>query len=169
MYTVETKAAYYPQVKLKAWKTPYGLQRTEPSTLYQSSVQGKVIYRFDIFEYLSKYFGDNIVHADRERLYTLVSGECTSIKQYCSILAHCYRRYSAFANWIDFEFYFGDEAIPLQKRLVTKMQLLVEEARAYFNGYGGKFLMEDRGYIYVAFPSDKCPTSDIKGVTDIYV
>ena len=167
MCTVKLRAMYYPGVELTETTTRFGMKETSPSSLYQTHIAGKVIYEFDLLQYLSKYFGENMVR-DRVQLYTLLSGNVPD-KEYCRILAYCYRRYSAFANFIDYEYYFGNQDAKLFKRIVTKLQLLVTEARLYVSGFGGRVLMEDRGYVYVAFNEGSSPNFDIEGVTSIYV
>ena len=145
------------------------MTETSHPMLYKAPVAGKVIYEFDLLKCLSKHFGDNIVR-DREPLYTLLSGKTKSNKEYCEVLAYCYRRYSAFANFIDFEYYFGDEGIKLFDRIINKLQNIVREERCNIASYGGKWLMENMGYVYIAFPIDKAPSADsLEGVINIYV
>lgn len=162
-------AAYHPSTTLIVTTTPMNMKETSPSTLYETPIPGKVIVRCDIFAYLSKYFGDTMLK-DRQRLYTIFSQSKVTDKEYCSILAHCYRRYSSFANLIDDIYYFGDEAIPFAYRVKERLMSLVEEARSHFGAYNGKFVMENEGYLYYCFQAEKVPTEIYKekGVT-VYV
>lgn len=152
-------ATYYPSTTLIVTTTPMNMKETSPSTLYETPIPGRVIVKCDIFAYLSKYFGKSILKV-RPHLYTIFSHARVSDKDYCAVLAHCYRRYAAFANLIDEQYYFGDETLSLQQRITDKLVSLVEEARLHFNKYNGKLLMENEGYLYYAF-SEGCVPTDL--------
>lgn len=164
----QKKATYYPETTLTITQTPFGMIETSPSTLYQQPIPGKIIVQIDLLVLLTDTFGEAST-ADRERLYMVVSGKTDAPKDWCDLMAHFYRRYATFANFIDFIFYFGDESVSLYNRIKYKLQETIERARDYVRSLGGKILMEDHGYVYVAFSAEKAKTLNVEGVLNVYV
>ena len=160
------RATYYPNTMLTIESTRFGMPKTLNISLYQKPIAGKTIVKIDLLQCLADIWGDNVLF-DRKRVYQLVSGDGISTKDYKRILTSFYKRFAAFANYCDDCYYFGDLSKPLHARFLEPLTQRISTEREIVHSYGGKFLAESEGYMYVAFPKRSQPTS-MKGVCDIY-
>ena len=149
------KAPYYPNEVLTERTTRYGMIITENIQLYESPIRDKIIYKYDLLDALSSIWGENIVKG-HDYVWKIVSGDVDSDKLYKRIIAHSYRRFSAFANYIDDIYFFGDPTISLHERIISDSKALIDERRKTIIECG-KYIGEDHGYLYLVVPKGSAP------------
>lgn len=102
---------------------------------------------------LKSMFGDSILMS-REHLYKLVSGP-DSDELFRSLLTSYYKRYYAFANYVDNQYVFEDQSVPLVVRIIQPVRNQIDEcaasAKRLCQIYGGKHLGNDKDYSYFWF------------------
>lgn len=160
-----TRAPYYPTETLETRETPFGMIITDNIQLYDAPIKDKVIYKYDILLSLSKLWGTNMLRG-REYVWKLVSGDDVPDDIYRKILAHSYKRFSAFANYIDDIYLFGDPTISLHKRIIQDAHKVINERRELVVA-NGKYIGESRGYIYMVYPKGEEPKY-VEGVVKTY-
>lgn len=162
----EVRAMYYPGESLVVGQTRFGMPKTLNVSLYQKPVPNKIIVKVDIVDCLREMWGNGML-IGRNYVYQLVSGDGVDDNQYRDILTSCYTRFAAFANYCDECYYFGNQTLPLHERFLQPAQERIQKEREIVSSYG-RFLAEDHGYIYLAFPAGSDIPEDLRGVVAKY-
>ena len=130
--------------------TPFGAQ--EDPTILQK-LPNKIVVRVDTLACLKSLWGANILMA-RQHLYEMVSGT-VSDEDFRDLITSYYKRYSAFANYVDEKYLFEDQDIPLLVRVINPAREAIKEYEkriiAITRSHRGEFLGNDKDYVYVAF------------------
>lgn len=136
--------------------TPFGA--VENPTLLQN-LPDKTILRVDTLACLKELWGDNILMA-RQHLYELVSGT-VSDRDFQELITSYYKRYSAFANYVDEKYLFGERTLPLVVRIIQPAREAIQDYEqcliAISRQAGGKYLGSHQDYAYFAFRTDYFP------------
>lgn len=121
--------------------------------IYNTPIVGKYIARVDTLEVLKEVIGEPCF-AYRKLVYAMIAGTDVPYN-YKEIFASFYRKYPDFREYVNEQYYYGDTAIPIVNRVVTKLRDVVckyrETMSDCFNGAGGKYLLFTHDYIYYAF------------------
>lgn len=120
--------------------------------------------KVDLLVALQELWGQSILQA-RAPVYRMVSGTCSD-SAFQGLLCSHYKRFAAFANFVDERYLFGDSSIPLASRIITPAR---EAIRAYSEKvcrisapWRGTRMGEHQDYLYIAFSSlDNIP--DLRG------
>lgn len=139
--------------------TPFGAVE-DPSLL--QGLPEKGVLRVDTLSCLKEIWGDNILMG-RQHLYRLVSGK-VSDAEFQELLVSYYKRYSAFANYVDEKYLFGDTNIPLVTRIIKPAREAIGEytktVMRVGRIYSGTYLGNHQDFVYLAFTSDLLPEFD---------
>ena len=115
---------------------------------------------------LKNYFGDNIL-SSRQHLYILLSGP-GSDQELQALLMSYYKRYMAFANYVDNQYLFEDQSKPLIQRIIYPIRCIIQDYEAQIirqcERRNGEYLGNDRDYAYFKFP-EKGRLPNIEGST----
>lgn len=132
--------------------TPFG---AEENQLLLERMKGRNCYRIDLLLALREVWGDLVV-SQRSALYSLVSGNCsdTTLQQICK---YFFARSTAFSNYADYAYYFGDQDVPYICRLIQPIRQIIqqeyERARCDAVAAGCAPLGMDHDYLYVVAPA----------------
>lgn len=142
--------------------TPFGAVEN-PELL--NRLPNKVVLRVDTLVGLKEVWGDNILMA-RQHLYELVAGTIADTA-YQDLIISYYKRYSAFANFVDEKYLFEEKDRPLVARIIEPARQEIKRysdyAVAVCKLYGGQYLGSHQDYAFFAFPSEKLP--ELEGST----
>lgn len=141
--------------------TPFGA--VETPGLLEAIDGNSIIYRVDLLSSLQSLWGEGILRC-RNQLYKLVSGTCsdTELRQY---LKFFYLRNPSFSNFVTREYYFGNQNLPLLRRIIEPAR---ERINRYYEELAGKnfdIIGLDADYLYLQVDTDVAP--DIKGVAKV--
>ena len=138
--------------------TPFGAVENPFLEQYLLNTSRNIL-RVDLLVALQELWGDNIMRA-REPLYKLVSGSCTD-SQFQHLLSSNYKRFSAFANFVDERFLFGDQSVPLASRVIAPARAAIEaykqKACRLAGMYHGTKIGEHHDYLYLMFRDGNIP------------
>lgn len=136
--------------------TPFGAQEN-PNLLL--SLPDKIILRVDTLSCLKELWGENILMS-RLHLYKLVAGTVTDV-EFQGLITSYYRRYSAFANYVDDKYYFGEKSLSLVSRIIDPARDVIrnyeQRVIAISRQYGGEYLGNHQDYAYFAFRNEHLP------------
>jgi len=128
----------------------------------ENKIEGRILLKIDMLDSLKELWGPNVMMA-RDILYKIVSG-CVEEQEYLELLTSYYKRFSAFANYVDYQYMFGEEDTPLLVKIIKPIrekvcayQLKMEEQ---ILKKGGKVVGVSHDYIYAEFWSKKVPCLD---------
>ena len=137
--------------------TPFGAVE---NPILLKNLPDKDVYKVDALACLQELWGENILMA-RQHLYELVSG-VTSDEEFQELISSYYKRYAAFANYVDDKYLFGDENVPLIMRIIAPARVLIKENMEGIirlcKIYGGKYLGVHKDYVYVQLSDENPPT-----------
>lgn len=110
--------------------------------------------KVDTLTVLRRYFGDNIL-SSRQHLYTLLSGP-KSDEELRALLTSYYKRYMAFANYVDNQYLFEDQSVPLIQRIIQPIRETLKDYEQTIIKLcvrsKGEYLGNDMDYAYFSFP-----------------
>lgn len=93
--------------------------------------------------------------ADRELLYRVVAGTVTT-EEYQLLICKCYELYTAFTNYVDECYVFGENEIPLIRRIILPARERIDN---YATGViaaarkaSGKVVGRHKDYLYILYP-----------------
>ena len=136
--------------------TPFGAVENPELLL---NLPDKVILRVDTLSCLKELWGDNILMA-RQHLYELVAGT-VSDEAFQGLITSYYKRYSAFANYVDEKYLFGEKSLPLVVRIIEPARAAIKEYEqrliAISRQYGGQYLGNHQDFAYFAFKHTSLP------------
>lgn len=136
--------------------TPFGAIEN-PQVL--ELIKGKNVLRIDTLESLKILWGKNIL-LSRNHLYRMISGN-VSDEEFQKLLASYYKRYSAFANYCDKEFIFGDRNIPFVVRIIGPCRKRINEYSAHYKclcrSSKGLYLGSHQDYDFFDFGKEQIP------------
>ena len=136
--------------------TPFGATENPELLL---NLPDKIILRVDTLACLKELWGDNILMA-RQHLYELVAGT-VSDADFQGLITSYYKRYAAFANYVDEKYLFGEQSLPLVVRIIEPARTVIHEyeqrVRAISQQYGGQYLGNHQDFAYFAFKSTYLP------------
>lgn len=124
------------------------------------TIPGKEILKVSLFAYLDDIFG-NEMSTQHDSLWMLLSGEASD-DILRKLLTDFYDSIPCFANFCDIHYYFGDPSKTYFERLMGGIKEVLESARTEVSKFGGRYLGEDRGYVYYAFEYGSMP-KNVKG------
>ena len=138
--------------------TPFGA--VETPGLLESIDENTIVYRVDLLSSLQSLWGEGILRC-RHQLYKLVSGTCsdTELRQY---LKFFYLRNPAFSNFVTREYYFGNQNIPLLRRIIEPARDRIRKYREELEARGFEVLGQDADYLYLQIDGEETP--GIEGV-----
>lgn len=153
----------------KSTMTPCGPQTTpfgaveNPFLLDSLRGNNNYLYRVDLLYSLQNLWGENICNS-RQHLYEIVAGT-VSDTQLQELLLSYYKRFSAFANYVDTAYLFGDSKVPLLQRVLGPARECIsayqQRVQSICRQYGGEFHGLDMDYAYFSFPGPNFP--DLNG------
>lgn len=130
--------------------TPFGAEEN-PDLLETLPETGVV--RIDTLTCLEQLWGANILMS-RQHLYELVSGDVTD-EEFRLLISSYYKRFAAFANYVDEKYLFEDESVPLLIRIIKPVREMIdaysESLIARSKQWGGKYLGKHCDYLYFLF------------------
>ena len=136
--------------------TPFGA-REDPTLLTRKKY--KTVCRVDTLACLKEIWGENILSA-RQHLYELVSGT-VSDEDFQALITSYYKRYSAFANYVDEKYLFESKDIPLLARIIQPAR---ERIRTYefhlldmCKGYRVHYIGNHQDYAFFEVRGDHIP------------
>lgn len=138
--------------------TPFGA--VKDPLLLERLPQTNVL-RVDTLHALKDLWGMGIV-SSREHLYRLVSGEISD-SDFQELISSYYKRYAAFANYIDAAYLFGNRSesfvtriiLPVRKHLAAHVACVTKQCHRH----SGTLLGMHEDYLYFSFPEHaKLPT-----------
>lgn len=136
--------------------TPFGAM--ENPALLENLPTANVL-RVDTLACLKEVWGDNILMA-RPHIYAMVSGSVSDAR-FSELLTSYYKRYSAFANYVDEKFLFEDPNIPLVARIIGPVRRSIRSYEECIidscKRFGGTYLGNHQDYAYFAFKSNRFP------------
>lgn len=136
--------------------TPFGAKENQDLL---NDLPDRVVLRVDTLSCLKEMWGDNILMA-RQHLYELVAGT-VSDSDFQVLITSYYKRYSAFANYVDEKYLFGEKSLPLVVRIIEPARTAIAEYEqrliAISRQYGGHYLGNHQDYAYFAFKNDYLP------------
>lgn len=136
--------------------TPFGA--TEHPDLLQH-LPDKLVLRVDTLSCLKELWGDNILMA-RQHLYELVAGTVSDL-DFQELIISYYKRYAAFANYVDEKYLFGEKTQPLVVRIIEPARDVIKDYEqrliAISRQYGGEYLGSHQDYAYFAFRTEYMP------------
>lgn len=151
-----TKASPNTMTAFGKQTTPFGAMEY-PGLLL--NLPNKIVLRVDTLSCLKELWGDNILMA-RQHLYELVAGT-VSDEGFQRLITSYYKRYSAFANYVDEKYLFGEKGLPLVVRIIQPAREAIKnyEQRliAISRQYGGEYLGNHQDYSYFAFKTEFLP------------
>lgn len=137
-------------------QTPFGATEN-PGLLL--SLPDKIVLRVDTLSCLKELWGDNILMA-RQHLYELVAGTVPDV-DFQGLITSYYKRYSAFANYVDEKYLFGEKSLPLVVRIIEPARTTIREYEqrliAISRQYGGEYLGNHQDYAYFSFRTEFLP------------
>lgn len=141
--------------------TPFGA--VETPGLMESVDENTIVYRVDLLSALQNLWGQGILRC-RNQLYKLVSGTCsdTELRQY---LKFFYLRNPAFSNFVTREYYFGNQGVPLVRRIIEPAREVIQKYREELEAKGFDVLGLDSDYLYLKVDTEGTP--DIKGAEQV--
>lgn len=139
--------------------TPFGA--TENPDLLRN-LSDKIILRVDTLACLKNLWGNNILMA-RQHLYELVAGT-VSDKEFQILITSYYKRYSAFANYVDEKYLFEEKSLPLISRIIGPVRETIQQYEqrviAISKQYSGTYLGNHQDYAYFSFKTEFLPEFD---------
>lgn len=136
--------------------TPFGATEN-PALVRQLPSDGVVCV--DTLARLKDLWGANIL-SSRQHLYRMVSGD-VSDEVFSSLLVSYYKRFSAFANYVDEAYLFEDRNLPLVQRIMGPARAAIREYEAQLkhtcNTYCGEYLGNHQDYAYFRFRGEIPP------------
>lgn len=134
--------------------TPFGMKEIDLLNPYENGVKDKFIVKVDLLLTLRDLWGDNIM-GHRTQLYKILSGTLEDSEAYGELLASFYKRFAAFANYCDGQYFFGDNTQPILMRIVNPaldvVQKYEQDLINRYQGGGSKYLVTTHGYAYFSF------------------
>lgn len=113
----------------------------------------KVILRVDTLACLKEMWGENILMA-RQHLYELVAGT-VSDSDFQELITSYYKRYAAFANYVDEKYLFGEQQLPLVFRIIGPARDCIKQYEerliAQCQMRRGRYIGSHQDFAYFAF------------------
>jgi len=136
--------------------TPFGAVE-DPSVPQMK--KGDIVLKIDTLKCLKDLWGANILTA-RQHVYKLVAGT-VSDDEFQQLLVSYYRRYQAFANYVDEKYLFEEKDTPLVVRIIKPVRAAIDayEHRLIVqcSQCGGTYLGNSHDYAYFSFKHENLP------------
>lgn len=151
----------YLRMEMTTNKSPFGVEECEDPLVYEKyadMLQDRVIIKVDALNSL-KVMLDKGMFIDRDSLYCLVSGSVESNMDYSLLLESYYKKFVAFANYIDASIMFEDSERNLLQNIMIPIRNTIEsykvDMKSIISEAGGKLVLDTHDYLYFAFKADE--------------
>ena len=162
------KVPYFPNAQLYHTQSPLGAMRLigETDIYLNCEKLERRIVRVDCLSALEMMWGKEIFRS-RPLMITLLTGFGIGEDNYRKLVMSYYRRFKAFADYVDENILFGDPnqsfvtnlIAPIREILNAKEEAVVRE----LTSLGGKILITGDEYVYAAFKRE-LPIPNIQGL-----